>query len=1554
MRQPDTRGLLLALLLCSAGLRVSAWQLPHQPAIMRDVTLIENQQHQRPFIPPLRTAADGRVGLNPKSIGGKLQFFLLVPEKLNAPFVDSPSGPEILSAASPYELTASQFYSAGALRHVTLCDPMTPFPEAGEQTNPYPCGGDDCYRFTVIAATHRIEQGNDALELWGTEVIARVANPKTAAAELISVTLQGAPTPGGTLFEVEDLFEPVVPRDGRLLVGRVGDADFEWTNPSTGLTETRFIDIVYSAYDESCPPCDVTKWTVLNPISHAHHDDQVNSRYGFAMHPIRDPEGEPIEDGHDLKASYPWIDREARNLFFTIGREQLFYTQMSQTLSRYPETCPPGVVCDPDPAGEFGGKNRGHGVVGLWTQGKMVLLDNLLNNIDYGLRIEDEGHRLVSLYQPGTGPGGSGSGDVRLGGGRDRNGNAGLAGWLHNSAFLDSLENLFNFQPEFQPTTPRDVVWLMSNGKVSDEVAFDDYLHPDGFILSSMIGAAAYGAETTGVGAFDYQDGWDGGAFTQPIKLQNAATALESRWKIPPHGRVFGGGRLEPAALGGVEGRGFWLDGATGVDYAVPAQFQDVSQADWHAGVYLDCRFSDDGAERLVLGFPDGSRILLRGLSAVIYRDAAGAAVNTIALPQALVQREWRHFGVQIADGGERVAFLLDGFQLNIWQAGPDAGLFQMTPGALSVGKIDGDATPGFLGWIDELNIFADSFNIEVACNLAGGTLVGFAQGQGGSWGAVAAQYPDWVHAAISEALANQGETAYDCYACYHDYSADDAAHLGNLPAGLTPLRHAALFPEGPLFHDASRPDSSFNGFCLDCHHQDGLRGLSLDALTLDAGETATTDPRRQPRQPFRRAFGHIPQNWLATGLPATAQVAPTAGVAIDPWLLASLAALNRETLGFTLVDPDTGADLAPLGDGDLVDLAALGVDRINVRANLNGPAGSVVFDWDGQPGFHVDNAAPYALFGYQDGAYLPGLPANGAYTLTATPYAGAGGTGGAGIGLSVSFTIRGARQTVADYRDDFQGDMPAPGWQCLWNEHGPIGDPVNYEPLDWNMEDQIYDSDGQQGLPDDGDMGWGSLSATGGRTGYGAGQVPGNGHDRYAIAAFTVAEDGFYAVTQSYVRAKNASGDGVEVRLYVDDRPYFQGVYPAGGSLSFNRALGWLQAGDVIYAAVGPNGLSASDAFDFDFSIDFAAPEIVADYRDDFQTWSPAAGWSYQWNDLGAIDVPANYVDLMWNGNWAQYDSDGPPTLPDNTNMGWGGLKADGGRTGYGVGQKVGNSYDRYAIAAFTVAQNGFYAILDSALRLKNSGSDGADLRLTVDGDEVLSFLATYDPNPAATYDFDAFLGFLRAGQTVYVAVGPNLASSQDAFELDFSVGFRAPSTVADYRDDYRTVSPAPGWRYLWNPGGAIGAAANYNGLWWDGAVRYDSDGVAGLPDATDMGWGRLFADGGYPGYGQSQTGNPDRYAIAAFTVRRNGHYALADSMFDLDRADATGVSLAVYVNDQPLAIMLRTPANDGEGFDLDLGWLEAGDTVYVAAGPDGDSAKDKFAWDFTLVLAH
>ena len=210
-------------------------------------------------------------------------------------------------------------------------------------------------------------------------------------------------------------------------------------------------------------PCDVRHWKTLYPITHAPHHPEVSSRYGFAKSPFRDTEGNLIPDGGELKASYPWIDRNGKNLFFTTVASTLHYFDPRGVLrTRYRSRCAAGIKCQTRfepwmfPMFEHSSTTRGLAVMGLWTRGKMVLLDSALDNTDYGLRAANWRHRELRLYQSGTGPAGApSSGWIRVGAGRELSGNALPTISAGNTAFIQSTENLFNYRSQMKPRTPQ-------------------------------------------------------------------------------------------------------------------------------------------------------------------------------------------------------------------------------------------------------------------------------------------------------------------------------------------------------------------------------------------------------------------------------------------------------------------------------------------------------------------------------------------------------------------------------------------------------------------------------------------------------------------------------------------------------------------------------------------------------------------------------------------------------------------------------------------------------------------------------------------------------------------------------------------------------------------------------------------------------------------------------------------------------------------------------------------------------------------------------------------
>jgi len=110
------------------------------------------------------------------------------------------------------------------------------------------------------------------------------------------------------------------------------------------------------------------------------------------------------------------------------------------------------------------------------------------------------------------------------------------------------------------------------------------------------------------------------------------------------------------------------------------------------------------------------------------------------------------------------------------------------------------------------------------------------------------------------------------------------------------------------------------------------------------------------------------------------------------------------KVLSFTLVNGVTDADLFGLQNGSNI---ANGTG-VNIRANTDpGVVGSVVFALSGAATRNwTESVIPYALYADSSGDYNAVNLPNGSYTLTATPYENASGQGGAGIPLTINFTV--------------------------------------------------------------------------------------------------------------------------------------------------------------------------------------------------------------------------------------------------------------------------------------------------------------------------------------------------------------------------------------------------------------------------------------------------------------------------------------------------------------------------------------------------------------------
>lgn len=191
------------------------------------------------------------------------------------------------------------------------------------------------------------------------------------------------------------------------------------------------------------------------------------------------------------------------------------------------------------------------------------------------------------------------------------------------------------------------------------------------------------------------------------------------------------------------------------------------------------------------------------------------------------------------------------------------------------------------------------------------------------------------------------------------------------------------------------------------------------------------------------------------------------------------------------------------------------------------------------------------------------------------------------------------------------------------------------------------------------------------------------------------------------------------------------------------------------------------------------AQASVIADFNGDYvvgtqgQTRGQASadGWNYMWND-GAHDwggpLGTDYENLTYCAAQARYTSTGdyPGYFP-----GYYVYVSKGGiMPGEGT-QQIGTS-DSFAIAAYTIqpGEAGLVSITDSSFSAPDAASTGVEFRVYVNNTDtyITSFVQA---GGAAASSFNASLGSLKVGDTVYVAVGPNGINYNDQSVLSYKL---------------------------------------------------------------------------------------------------------------------------------------------------------------------------------------
>jgi hypothetical protein len=101
------------------------------------------------------------------------------------------------------------------------------------------------------------------------------------------------------------------------------------------------------------------------------------------------------------------------------------------------------------------------------------------------------------------------------------------------------------------------------------------------------------------------------------------------------------------------------------------------------------------------------------------------------------------------------------------------------------------------------------------------------------------------------------------------------------------------------------------------------------------------------------------------------------------------------ELTGLFLISADTDQVIAEIKGGEVFNRRDLPTEHLNIQATTSGPTGSVRFDLDTTQNPHIENFAPYSLFGDSGaGDFAAGSISDGLHSLSVTPFTGANGTG--------------------------------------------------------------------------------------------------------------------------------------------------------------------------------------------------------------------------------------------------------------------------------------------------------------------------------------------------------------------------------------------------------------------------------------------------------------------------------------------------------------------------------------------------------------------------------
>jgi len=838
----------------------------------------------RPTLPPMRSTIDGRVGVNLRAKGHPdsivLTFNLFKPEALEEPLYkaskeihkslyDSATIHEISehSDGAPSLFSYSEMFAHsgfhGGRPHYAICDAKDK-----ATTNPYRCGdSNDCYRFHLV--TFQSSSTSNQVAAFSREVEIEISNPKTSLAAIDRITPLGNQL-NGTIWgdpncdqdcSSETMLEPMFTSDGRLLVFRTDKTNFD---PQ---------DSKYAFISTDSEACDITQFSERRTISHAPYDSDINSRYGFAKKPFKDPQGKVIPDNVIMEGTYPWVDREGKNLFMFVNNrtntrvqgdlEKTIYEtkhsieMMGITDEEYwcrdamDKSFSPGSPKNVRATESFAGL-RFLTLAGEWTNGKMVSVDSLLNPFDFGHFYGNKCSQFLRLYS-------SGQEWIRLSGSRfvgytnlpEGRKYIGITG---NSHFIDSPENLFHRYKNLKPYSNKDMVWTMQTGRVTQDLAFDEYVSPYVFIYSDMSGSLSFGSD----GLFKYQDGYQ--KETQSIdenqrRLQNSSTS--EIMDIPSYGSIKGPGRIEPVALGGIVGKGFYLSENSELTYPVEQTTKNQNQFSnrpLHASLFVAPSNIEDTPLPLIT-FPNDS-VLQISRHKVVLIDNTGEILLTAVLPKDLSFENGNFSHITLINETPKrlIKILINGNPIFVAE---NFDVPLMSEGAEI--KLGSQSRDSLAGWIDEFKVIFENPNYESICNHAFGTMVHVTNEASQSIKNRTQFFLESEKQILIQQLTHGQADLRPL--CLTDYNDPKGIVYFDLPENVISLRDSILSPEGHAVFNENLPSFTRNSFCLNCHTASSTGKLALDALN-EGQVPSEFDVRRRPSAPPQYTSGFIPK-WI-------------------------------------------------------------------------------------------------------------------------------------------------------------------------------------------------------------------------------------------------------------------------------------------------------------------------------------------------------------------------------------------------------------------------------------------------------------------------------------------------------------------------------------------------------------------------------------------------------------------------------------------------------------------------------------------------------------------